>query len=642
MKWFHSFRARLFLSIFPVVAGVTIVSLWVAERRFSASQQRLFEEQFDAQISIFDKSRERRFEALSLRLDEVARDPKLLGALKSGTPPAARAVIEPILQDLGRQRLESEAPTPTNGRFQRAPQRPEDRPAGMERRTQPGGAPGSAALSAFVALVDAEGKVLGGQTPRGDLKPGPKDSPSSLRKRSEQFLQLKDLKLEDVLKQQQVGYKLIDEVDDHREQIREIFVTPIRDEDHTFLGALIFGLPLPSLNEKLLYEQSRRMEQGAIMSGILAEQKIVSTTIPEAKREEVAQIVLEAMEHSRRQHRELTATIDGIRHRIIYRVLNPQSPFQNAVQVNLFSLANIDAEIADLRTIAAEIIGVALLVSAGLILMISRGLSGPVNDLVKGTHEIEQGNFDYRVPVRSQDEVGRLAASFNEMAAGLALQEKYRSVLNAVADRTVAERLIHDDSALGGEVRDVTTLFCDIRGFTALSEKMTPPEVIGLLNEHMTAMTEVAYRHGGIVDKFVGDLIMVLFGAPVSQGDDARRAVACAAEMHAVRHALNVHSPLPLEVGIGIATGAVVAGCMGSEQRLSYTVIGSRVNLASRLCSIAQAGQIVLDEETRNQLPEDIDCEALQPMRLKGIAEPVQCWRIAADMPDLDVRPVAL
>ncbi|MCB1211332.1 MAG: hypothetical protein KDK97_18545, partial [Verrucomicrobiales bacterium] len=392
MKWFSSFRARLFLTIFPVVAGVTIVSLWVAERRFSASQQHLFEEQFDAQIGVFDKSREKRFEALSSRLAEVAKDPKLVGAVKSGTAPAARAIIEPILQDLGRQRLESEAPPSANARFLRPSPRPDERPVGVDRRQQPGGAPGSAALSAFVALVDAEGKVLGGQTPRGDFKPGTKDNPNSLLKRSEQFLQLKGLKLEDVLKEQQVGYKLIDEVDERRDQIREIFVTPILDADHRFLGALIFGLPLPSVSEKLLYEQSRRMEQGAIMSGILAEQRIVSTTIPEWKREEVAQIVTEAMEHSNRQHRELTASIDGVRHRIIYRVLNPKSPFQNAVQVNLFSLANIDAEIAELRTIAAEIVGGALLVSAGLILFISRGLSGPVNELVRGTHEIEQGN----------------------------------------------------------------------------------------------------------------------------------------------------------------------------------------------------------------------------------------------------------
>jgi len=633
MKWFSSFRARLFLTIFPVVAGVTIVSLWFAERRFSASQQHLFEEQFDAQIAIFDKSREKRFEALSSRLEEIAKDPKLVSAVKGGTAPAARAIIEPVLQELGRQRLESESPQTPAGRFQKAP-RPDD-------RRLPGGltGPGVGAMTAFVALVDADGKVLGGQTPRGDLKASTKDSANSLRKRSEQFLQLKNLRLEEVLKVQQVGYKLIDEVSERRDQIREIFVTPIRDTDDAFLGALIFGLPLPSVSEKLLYEQSRRMDQGAIMSGIMAEQEIVSTTIPEAKRSEVVQIVTDTMEHSRREHRELIATIDGVRHRIIYRVLNPNSPFQNAVQINLFSLANIDAEISALRIIAAEIVFVALLVSAALILFISRGLSGPVNDLVKGTHEIEQGNFDYRVPVRSKDEVGRLAASFNHMAAGLALQEKYRSVLNAVADRTVAERLMGDSGALEGEIRDVSTLFCDIRGFTALSERLAPTEVIELLNEHMTAMTEVAYRHGGIVDKFVGDLIMVLFGAPISHGDDAQRAVACAAEMHAVRHALNAHTSMPLEVGIGIATGSVVAGCMGSEQRLSYTVVGSRVNLASRLCSVAQAGQIVIDDHTRHLLPEDIECEALQPLQLKGIAEPVNCWRMSANLPDIDCPP---
>lgn len=179
-------------------------------------------------------------------------------------------------------------------------------------------------------------------------------------------------------------------------------------------------------------------------------------------------------------------------------------------------------------------------------------------------------------------------------------------------------------------MRHVTMLFCDIRGFTALTENMPPAEVIELLNEHMTALTEVAYEHGGIVDKFVGDLIMVLFGAPVSTGEDAARAVQCALSMRQVRRSLNRTSKHSLEIGIGIATGPVVAGCMGSDQRLSYTVLGHRVNLASRLCSIAQAGEIVMDAETHAEARELIQAEPMPPMQLKGISEPVHPWRVVA------------
>jgi len=215
------------------------------------------------------------------------------------------------------------------------------------------------------------------------------------------------------------------------------------------------------------------------------------------------------------------------------------------------------------------------------------------------------------------------------MAAGLALQEKYRSVLNAVADRTVVNRLIDNPGALGGELRQVTMLFCDIRGFTAMTEHMPPHEVIELLNDHMTALTEVSYAHGGTVDKFVGDLIMVLFGAPEGSHEDTVRAVKCAQAMQARRHEMNATARHPLEVGIGLATGTVVAGCMGSDKRLSYTVLGHFVNLASRLCSIAQAGEIIADAATVEALEGSIVTTPLPPMQLKGFSEPVQPHRVS-------------
>ena len=155
-------------------------------------------------------------------------------------------------------------------------------------------------------------------------------------------------------------------------------------------------------------------------------------------------------------------------------------------------------------------------------------------------------------------------------------------------------------------------------------------DVIDLLNEHMTALTAVAYEHGGMVDKFVGDLIMVLFGAPLSTGEDAIRAVQCALSMLRVRRELNQTSKHSIEMGVGIATGTVVAGCMGSDQRLSYTVLGTRVNLASRLCDIAQAGEVVMDEETWQEVRSLVQAQPMPPVRLKGFSEPVQPWRCVA------------
>jgi len=133
---------------------------------------------------------------------------------------------------------------------------------------------------------------------------------------------------------------------------------------------------------------------------------------------------------------------------------------------------------------------------------------------------------------------------------------------------------------------------------------------------------------GGTVDKFVGDLIMVLFGAPEGTEEDTVRAVKCAVAMQARRKSLNATSSQPLEIGIGLATGSVVAGCMGSDKRLSYTVLGHHVNLASRLCGIAQPGEIIADATTVKALKGSHQTQPLPPMQLKGFSEPVQPYRI--------------
>jgi class 3 adenylate cyclase len=251
-----------------------------------------------------------------------------------------------------------------------------------------------------------------------------------------------------------------------------------------------------------------------------------------------------------------------------------------------------------------------------------------VHDLVKGTDEIKRGNFDVQVPRSTSDELGRLADSFNEMAAGLRLKEKYRSVLQLVTDREVAEELMSGAVQLGGETREVSVIFCDVRGFTSISQDMNPADVVAMLNEHMSALTRVVHDHRGVVDKFVGDCIMTLFGAPKSFGRDAESAVRCAWRMIHARAALNDSTGRALRIGIGIASGPVLAGCMGSDRRLEYTVIGERVNLAARLCSAAGAMEIVIDESTRRQLPAGFEVEALEQLSLKGFSEKVTAYRV--------------
>lgn len=149
-----------------------------------------------------------------------------------------------------------------------------------------------------------------------------------------------------------------------------------------------------------------------------------------------------------------------------------------------------------------------------------------------------------------------------------------------------------------------------------------------MLNEHMTALTRVIKAHGGVVDKFIGDCVMAVFGAPLRGGDDAVAAAQCAVRMIAERERANRTSRHVLRVGIGLATGPVVAGCMGSADRLNYTVLGERVNLASRLCAQAGPMEIVIDTNTRARLPESAVTEALAPLQLKGFEAGVRAFRL--------------
>lgn len=655
LPWYRRFRTKLVVTLFPILAGVTAASIWVAERRFSDLYQRLFEAQFQTHIEAFDDARERRFEAISSRLQEIAANPILIQHLKAGSESAMGKWVEPLLQELGRQRLNTEQnPLPpfrrASGRAPGAGEGPGSRPGLLagERRPRPSqetrlllpaerdeeDEPRPPA-PVLIMLLDAEGKtvarVLSNPQTGAEMRP---PSESTRQRRTAQFLRSSTRPFAEVLTAQEVGYVLLEEPGDSRRQVREVFVTPVREAEGGFLGALVFGLPLPTLDERALYQQSGRLERGKIMSGVWVDGQIVSTTIPDSKQNELAALMARELQAEVGSDRgDLTLTVDGVRHRVIYRILNPDSPFARAAQVNLYSLAVLDDEIAGIRLNALKLAGAAMLAAFGLVLFVSRGLSGPVSALTAATREIAAGQYEVRVPVRTRDEVGLLGRAFNDMTAGLALRERYLSVLNAVADPAVASRLVHESAELGGRQKEVSVLFCDIRGFTALSEGLSAPKVIEILNRHMSALTSVAYEHGGTVDKFVGDQVMVLFGAPESRPDDAVRAVRCALAMRQARAQLNAEDHLPLEVGIGIATGQVVAGCMGSEKRLNYTVIGHRVNLAARLCGLAAAGQIVIDDATRARLPAEVAVATLPPARLKGISEPVPSFAVQGEAP---------
>lgn len=298
-----------------------------------------------------------------------------------------------------------------------------------------------------------------------------------------------------------------------------------------------------------------------------------------------------------------------------------------ASMVAIADLAALRAAVGALLGRAA-LAGVAALV-VGLVaaMLLGRGLSRPVARMGEAAARIERGDFAVRLPAEGAGELATLERRLNDMAAGLAMREQYRRVLDAVADPEVAAELMAGALDLGGRTQEVGILFCDIRGFTTLTERMDPADVITMVNEHMTLLTEVAYAHGGTIDKFVGDLIMVTFGAPKTGTDDAQRMVRCAHAMVAARARANAGASRPIEIGVGCAFGPVVAGCMGSERRLDYTVLGARVNLAARLCSKAPAMRVLVDGEARRRAGWGTYA-ALAPLEAKGFSGLVEAFEL--------------
>jgi adenylate cyclase len=184
----------------------------------------------------------------------------------------------------------------------------------------------------------------------------------------------------------------------------------------------------------------------------------------------------------------------------------------------------------------------------------------------------------------------------------------------------------------GGDPRETTVLFSDIRGFTAMSEGMRAEDIVSMLNDYFERMVEILFRHEGTLDKFVGDEIMALFGAPVGHPDDPVRAVRAALEMleslrrfNAERAAQGKHG---FEIGIGINTGNVVAGYLGSSRAMQYTVIGAPVNLAARLCSQARAMQVIISEATWLRVRDHFEVRELEPVKPKGIGHPVRIFEV--------------
>lgn len=220
----------------------------------------------------------------------------------------------------------------------------------------------------------------------------------------------------------------------------------------------------------------------------------------------------------------------------------------------------------------------------------------------------------------------KMAEMAKKIEADAITRERFQRLLSPdLAEMVVSGKLKVEK---GGEGLVATTLFADIRGFTSMCENMEAAEVLNMLNEFFEVMVEIAFDYEGTVDKFVGDMIMIVWGAPVSHSDDPVRAVRAALEMQAALERYNRESKREIRIGIGINTDKLVAGYIGSTRTMSYSVIGDAVNTASRLCSAAGPGQIFISEYTYRHVEKYFNIEELNAVRVKGKSKPVKVYGV--------------
>jgi adenylate cyclase len=296
-------------------------------------------------------------------------------------------------------------------------------------------------------------------------------------------------------------------------------------------------------------------------------------------------------------------------------------------------------------------LAVVLVVVLGLALRFARRLGGAVRAISEAAGRVKLGNYATLAPLRTGDELERLGEDFNEMVLGLKERDRLRDTFGRYVTRQVAEHLLKGNVNLGGELVPVTVLFSDIRSFTTISESMEPRALLDFLNEYFSGMVESVLRHHGVVDKFIGDAIMAVFGAPVPEADDALHAVQAALDMRVrlehINRAFESRGLPAIRTGIGLHYGQVVAGNMGHVERMEYTVIGDTVNVASRLEGLTKElkADILLSEDLFLQVERYVDAEPLERVHVKGRDREVMVYRLVGLKPsarsDAPSRPSA-
>ena len=304
-------------------------------------------------------------------------------------------------------------------------------------------------------------------------------------------------------------------------------------------------------------------------------------------------------------------------------------PIVGILIVAVFALTREEVTQTELAVTALGLGGVALLVGLLATVLASRAASDPIVSVRDAIARVEQGDLDVEVPIYDGSEVGLLQAGFNRMVDGLRERERIREAFGAYVDHDVAEHILEEGVSLEGEEIEVTLLFLDVRDFTAWAENAEPREVVEALNGLFERVVPIVHEHGGHVDKFVGDGLLAVFGAPRRDDEHADQALGAAVE---IARATGDGAAPELEIGMGLNSGQVIAGNVGGGGRFEFSVIGDTVNVAARIeAATRETGdQILVSEHTAAALQRsDVELEERPDVDLRGKSQGVKLFAVA-------------
>jgi len=294
---------------------------------------------------------------------------------------------------------------------------------------------------------------------------------------------------------------------------------------------------------------------------------------------------------------------------------------------------------ASLRQAIQTIVGATVLIivlGVAMSFALGRRITQPIDQLVSASHAIGRGEYSFRFKECRKDELGLLMEAFNEMAQGMLEKTQVKSALSRYVSPSVAREILSnlDHVGLSGKRVEGSVVFADIKGFTQISESIRPEELVSILNRYFTLVTRACEINQGMVDKYMGDGVMLVFGAPEPDAEHAFHAITCSLLIQRLvehENRLRLEKNLfPVQFRIGVNTGSMLAGNMGSRSRMEYTVVGDTVNLASRLCGITNANEIVISREMyqRDDVRHRVLAGEYQSIHLRGISQPVSTYRV--------------